>query len=78
METIGVIWGLYRDDYMIFGPHHDTDGNYRDYNRVCNIGYLRITEKNMETTIVGFRVYWGIYRDNGKENGDYGGYVGAL
>ena len=28
---------------------------------------IGIMEKNMETTIV----YWGIYRDNGKENGNY-------
>ena len=30
-------------------------------------GYIGIMEKKMETTIV----YRGLYRDNGKENGNY-------
>ena len=32
-------------------------------------GYIGIMEKKMETTIV----YRGLYRDNGKENGNYYG-----
>ena len=30
-------------------------------------GYIGITENKMETIIV----YWGLYRDNGKEHGNY-------
>ena len=36
-------------------------------------------EKKMETIILG--LYWGLYRDNGKENGnyrDYRGYIGII
>ena len=28
----------------------------------------------METTITILGLHWGLYRDNGKENGNYGNY----
>ena len=34
-------------------------------------GYVGIVEKNMVTTILG------LYRDSGKENGNYWGYIGV-
>ena len=41
-----------------------------------SIGYIGIMENKMETTIV----YWGLYGDNGKENGNYynGFYIGIM
>ena len=32
-------------------------------------GYIGIMVKKMETTIIHY--IWGLYRDNGKENGNY-------
>ena len=45
----------------------------RQTTTVC-LGYIGIMEKKMETTTtghIGFRVIWGLYRDNGKEHGNY-------
>ena len=36
--------------------------------------YMGIMEKKMETTIV----YWGLYEDNGKENGNYYSILGFI
>ena len=36
-------------------------------------GNIGIMENQMETTIVS----WGVYRDNGKENGSYHSIIGA-
>ena len=36
-------------------------------------GSIGILEKKMETIIVYQGIYWGLYRDNGKENGNYRG-----
>ena len=52
-------------------------------------GYIGIMEKKMETTIIYYiglcggniRVILGLYRDNGKEHGnyrDYRGYIGIV
>ena len=35
---------------------------------------IGIMEKKMETTIA----YWGLYRDNGKENGNYCSTLGVI
>ena len=36
-------------------------------NYIVHWGYIGIMEKNMESAIV----LWGLYRDNGKEHGNY-------
>ena len=36
--------------------------------------YIGIMENQMETTIV----YWGLYRDNGKSNGNYYSILGFI